>query len=255
MPLRASLRLARGPDAPSGESPPRSRDPNPQRISASLEAALDPRHRTYSPNQRIKCSGTPRALGSKANSHHADPLTPPRNRITMLFNQPASHDHPQRYAETVWEGRCHSTTLCLPLPYLLHIAPLERGRWHPQKGYDHLPHASLGWRHDVRPAERVSPLCRHPQHCAAIPSTTASSPALWEPKSMGHSHAGRCAAYGLPSVEPSNRHTDGDQTRVPALLPLKPPLDGHKIRHDAHRRQDLPGQQSILRHYAPCRYM
>jgi hypothetical protein len=49
-----SLRLARGPNAPSGESAPRSRDRDPSRASLRLtRGRLDPRHRTYSPDQSI----------------------------------------------------------------------------------------------------------------------------------------------------------------------------------------------------------
>jgi hypothetical protein len=121
MPPRASLRLARGIRTP-------------ERVSASLEAVLDPRCRTYSPDQSIKCSGTPQALGSKANPRHADPLTPPENHIPTLFDQPALCDHPRRCAGAVREGRCHSVTLYRPLSYCLHVTPskedddtLERG--------------------------------------------------------------------------------------------------------------------------------
>jgi hypothetical protein len=71
-------------------------------------------------------------------------------------------------------------TLCRPLPYLLQVAPLERGRRHPRKGYDHLPRTRSGRRRDIRPAERVSfvtsgpvrpspPLFHHPNHCSVIP--------------------------------------------------------------------------------------
>jgi hypothetical protein len=64
-------------------------------ISASLEAALDPRHRTCSPDWSIKYSGMSRAPGSKANPHHADPLTPPGNHISTLFDRPALCGHPR----------------------------------------------------------------------------------------------------------------------------------------------------------------
>jgi hypothetical protein len=63
--------------------------------------------------------------------------------------------------------------------------PLERGRWNPRKGYDHLPRTRLGRRRDVRTAKRVSSdtsgpvrpspsLCRHPEHCSIIPSTVGT---------------------------------------------------------------------------------
>jgi hypothetical protein len=48
----------------------------------------------HSPDQSIKCSGTPQAPGSKANPRHADPLTPPGNHILALFRQPALCGYP-----------------------------------------------------------------------------------------------------------------------------------------------------------------
>jgi hypothetical protein len=56
-------------------------------------------------------------------------------------------------------------------------------------------------------------LCGHPRHCVATPCTAVSSPALWKPGATGHRHVRLCAASGLPSAQPSNRHTDDDQTR------------------------------------------
>jgi hypothetical protein len=153
----------------------------PERVSVSLEAALDPRRRTCSPDRSIKCSGTSRAPGSKANPRRAGPLTPPGNQIPVLFDQPALCSHPRHCAGAVREGRCHSMTLCRQLPYLLHVVPLERGRRHPRKRYDHQLRARPGRRRDVRLAGRVfsvtsgpvrpsSPLCRHPRHSRVIPN-------------------------------------------------------------------------------------
>jgi hypothetical protein len=82
-PPRASLRLARGIRTP-------------KRVSASLEAALNPRCRTNSLDWSIKCSGTSWAPG--ANPRHAGPLTPPGNHIPVLFDQPALCGHPRRCA-------------------------------------------------------------------------------------------------------------------------------------------------------------
>jgi hypothetical protein len=74
---RVILCLARGADAPLGGSPPRFRPPRARGLH------------THSPDQSIKCSGMPRAPGSKANPHHAGPLTPPGNHIPALFRQPS----------------------------------------------------------------------------------------------------------------------------------------------------------------------
>jgi hypothetical protein len=199
-----------------------------------------------------------RAPESRANPSHAGPLTPPGNHPRHC----SSNLH--CVAIPTLCGYCAGRPMSFldtmpPTPVHPSRRPLERGQRHPRKGYDHLLHAHRGRRHDVRPAgtSSLSPpaLCGHPRHCAAIPGTAASSPALWESRSTGRHHAHRCAAPGLPSAQPSNQCTDDDQYRSPALLPSKPPLDGHKARHDTRQRQDLPGQLSIPRHGAPFRHM
>jgi hypothetical protein len=74
----------------------------------------------------------------------------------------------------------NSVTLCRPLPYGLHVAPLERGRRNPRKGYGRQPLTRAGRHRDAGPVERVSsvtsgpvrpspPLCHHPGHCSTIP--------------------------------------------------------------------------------------
>jgi hypothetical protein len=119
------------------------------------------------------------------NPRRADPLTPPGNQILVLFDQPTLCSHTQHNAGAVREGRCHSMTLCHPLLYLLHVAPLERGRRHSQKRYGHQLRARPGRRRDVRPAGRVfsitsgpvrpsPPLCRHPRHCRVIPDNVGT---------------------------------------------------------------------------------
>jgi hypothetical protein len=111
----------------------------------------------------------------------------------------------------------NSVTLCRPLPYHHHVAPLKRGRRNPRRGYGRLPCAR---KDDAVTSDQwsVSPpsppaLCGHPCHCATIPGTAAPSPALWKPGATRHRHAHYCASSGLPSVEPSSQRTDGDQTR------------------------------------------
>jgi hypothetical protein len=132
------------------------------------------------PDQSIKCSGTSRALESKANPH-ADPLTLPGNHIPTLFDQPALCGHPRRCA-----GRpvsFHDTVPPTPVPPPRR--PLERGRRHPRKRYDHLLCTRRGRRCDVTLAGRVfpitsgpvrpsPPLCRHPRHCSVIPITVGT---------------------------------------------------------------------------------
>jgi hypothetical protein len=71
-------------------------------------------------------------------------------------------------------------TLCRPLRYGLHVAPLKRGRRNPRKGYVGPPHARAGRRRDVGlvgcvssansgPVRPSLPLHYHPEHCCAIP--------------------------------------------------------------------------------------
>jgi hypothetical protein len=151
-----------------------------------------------------------RAPESRANPHHAGPLTPPGN----------------------YPRRCSANQHCVAIPALCGYCA---GR----------PVSFLVTSGPVRPSP---PLCH-------LPGTAASSPALWESRSTGRHHAHRCAAPGLPSAQPSNQRTDDDKSRAPALLPSKPPLDGHKARHDTRQRQDLPGQLSIPRHGALFRHM
>jgi hypothetical protein len=108
------------PPRPSGELPPRSRarcyttksSPRSRagrplgRTSASLEAAPSSQPPRPLPDQSIKCSGTTRAPESKANPHHAGPLTPPGNHIPALFRQPSPCGHPWHCRGAVPEGRC-----------------------------------------------------------------------------------------------------------------------------------------------------
>jgi hypothetical protein len=109
-PCRASLRLTRGTRTP-------------ERVSASLEAALDPRRRTYSPDRSIKCPSTSRAPESKAKSPPRRPSDTAWNHIPVLFHQPALYDHPRCCV-----GRpvsFHDTVPPTPVPPP--CRPLERG--------------------------------------------------------------------------------------------------------------------------------
>jgi hypothetical protein len=113
------------------ESPPRSRVGRPLgRISASLEGWTPSRANLCLARGRPELAApapTPstralnafdmmRAPGSKANPRHASPLTPPGNRISALFRQPALCGHPQHCAGAVWEGRCQLCDTVPPTP-------------------------------------------------------------------------------------------------------------------------------------------
>jgi hypothetical protein len=85
----------------------------------------------------------------------------------------------------VREGRCHFSDTMPPIPVPPPRRPLEGGRRHPRKGYDHLLCTHRGRRRDIRPARRVFPvtsgpvwpspqLCRHLRHYSVIPSTVGT---------------------------------------------------------------------------------
>jgi hypothetical protein len=143
-------------------------------------------------------------------------------RTRHYSSNPPLYGHPRRCAGTVQDDRCHSPTLCHPLPPFLHAAPLEREQRRPRGAYVHQPSAHPGRHRDARRAEHVlsvtsdpvrpSPApCRHPGRCGAIPDTVG-------PMLTGRRHASRCAAQAPSSARPSNRCTNDDQTWVPAGL-------------------------------------
>jgi hypothetical protein len=125
-PPRASLRLARGPNAPSGEFAHRSRDRDPS--GESLPHSRPPRPTTPHLLSRPKHLILWHAAGArvKGESPSRRPPDTPGNHIPALFHQPSLCCHPRRCAGAVREGWCHFMTLCRPLPYLLHIAPLSK---------------------------------------------------------------------------------------------------------------------------------
>jgi hypothetical protein len=153
----------------------------------------------------------------------------------------------------------NSTTLCLPLPHRLHVAPLERGRWNPRKGYDHLTRARPGRCRDIRPAERVSsvtsnlvrpspPLCRHPRHYSIIPGTVGAQDDGTLPRSplcslrssvspTLRSLYGRRPNEKLPRRYPRSRSWTGTElTTTPARS---------KIRQDSRRLHDTVHHATI----------
>jgi predicted secreted protein len=101
-------------------------------------------------------------------------------------------------------------TLCRPLPYRHHVAPLKRGWRNPRKGYGLLPRGRPGRRRDVGPVESVSSaisatvppsqaLQCHPRHCGNPGRRDTAAPAVVHPPVF-------------PSVQPSSQRTDDDQT-------------------------------------------
>jgi hypothetical protein len=126
-----------------------------------------------------------RAPGSRANPRHASPLTPPGIVSRRCSANPPCAAILSTVRELCGKAGVNSVTLCLPLPYGLHVAPLKRGWRNPRKRYRCLPRTRAGQHRDIRPVERGSsvtsgpvrpspPLCHHPGHCSTIPDTVAA---------------------------------------------------------------------------------
>jgi hypothetical protein len=144
-------------------------------------------------------------------------------------------------------------TLCRPLSYDLHAAPLERGQRNPQKGYERLPCARTGRRCDIGLVERVS---------------SANSGPVWPFRALQH-HPRRCgspgrqdiatpAAVRAPALRQPNSQTDVQtmtKQEAPISLPSKSLLDKHMTRHDAPQKRDSSGRPSTPCRCTPYRYM
>jgi hypothetical protein len=199
-------------NAPSGESPPRSRDGRPLgRISASLEGRTPPRANLRLARGRpelVTPAPTPPTKALNALARRGRPgqkrilATPSlRHRLGIISQRCSANPPREAIPGTIGElcGKIgvNSMTLCCPLPYGLHAAPLERGWRNPQKEYGCLPRAHMGPHRDVGLAERVSsansglvrpspPFCSHLGHCSTIPGAvgarhnkTSPSPSLY----------------------------------------------------------------------------
>jgi hypothetical protein len=150
-------------------------------------------------------------------------------------------------------------TLCRPLPYSRHAAPLERGRRNPRKGYRRLPRARTGQRRDVGLVERISsaksgpvrpspPLCSHVGHCSAIPGTvgardnkTLPSPSL-------------CILRPYVSYTLELAYGRRPKQEAPTQPPLKSLLGRHRTRHDTRWGRDSSGRPSTPRCCTPYRH-
>jgi hypothetical protein len=186
-PPRASLCLARGPDTPSCETPPRSRPPPTHDVAPTpltrAQVKGDPRHDRPSdtawesypgvvpPTRAMRPS--PALCGSCAGR----PVSTPRHCTT--HSRTASTSHPSKEDEGTLE---RGTTIC--------PAPAQDG-------------AVTSDQRSASPPS-LSALCGHPRHCATFLGTATPSPALWEPVTTRHCHTGRCASSSPPSSQPSS---------------------------------------------------
>jgi hypothetical protein len=158
-----------------------------------------------------------RTPGSRANPHHAGPLTPPGNPAQALFRQPlALCGHPHHCTTLCGKASVNSVTLCHPPPYGRRAAPSKEDGGTLEKGTNTCP--TPMWDNAVTSdqwsASPPSPLALfgHPRRCATIPGPVRPSPASREPGATRCCHARGCAPHGLPSTTPSSQCTDDDQT-------------------------------------------
>jgi hypothetical protein len=153
----------------------------------------------------------------------------------------------------------NSVTLCRPLPYGLHVAPVERGWRNPRKRCRCLPRARTEQRRDIRPVERVSSVTSGPVRpspsLATIPDTAAPSPELREPGTTRHRTPAAVHPPAFRQLHPRVSVRTTTKREAPTQPPSKPLLGGYRTRHDARQEQDSPGQSSTSRHCAPCRHM
>jgi hypothetical protein len=142
-------------------------------------------------------------------------------------------------------------TLCRPLPYGLHAAPLEGGWRNPQKGYVRLPLARTGRRHDVRLVEHVSsanfgpvrpspPLYCHPGYCGAIPSAVGAQDDETSPRPL--------LCFLRPSVsstlEPAYEQRPNE--KLPQRHPRSRSCTGTGLAATSRQEQDSLGRPSHL---------
>jgi hypothetical protein len=148
--------------------PPQAHDAAPTPLTGTLNAL---KHRGRSGRRRI-------------------PATPALCHCLRIISRHCSTNPPcaailSTVQELCGKAGVNSVTLCRPLPYSLHVAPVERGRRNPRNRYRRLPYACAGQCCDIRPVERVSSvtfgpvqpspsLCYHPGHCSTIPGAVGT---------------------------------------------------------------------------------
>jgi hypothetical protein len=154
----------------------------------------------------------------------------------------------------------NSVTLCRPLLYGLHAAPLERGRRNPRKGYGRLPRARTGWHRDVELGERVPSANFGP--ASAIPAAVQPSRALHHlPQHCGSS--GRQDTATPAVVQPPAFRQPGPQADVRMTIRQEAPMPqptnrswtGTGLAATFRRKQDSPGWPATPRRCTPYRHM
>jgi hypothetical protein len=121
-------------------------------------------------------------------------------------------------------------TLCRPLPYDLHAAPLEGGQWNPRKGCRRLPRSHAGRRRNDGLVEHVSSA-----NSAAVLPSRALQRHPWRCGSTGRQDITTSATVRLPALRQCNPRADVRTTTklgAPTPLPSKPLLDGHRTRRN-----------------------
>jgi hypothetical protein len=193
------------------------------------------------------------------------PATPALGHRLRIISQRCFANPPCEAIPRHCTGLCskasvNSVTLCRPLRYGLHVAPLERGRRNPRKWYVSLPRARAGRCRDVRPVEHVSsinsgparpspPLCHHPGHCNTIPGVVGA---------RGYKTSPRPLLCDLqPSVSPTLELTRERRPnkRLPHHYPRGRSWRGTGLAATSLQKQDSLGQPSTSRRCTPYRHM
>jgi hypothetical protein len=226
-PLRVGFRLARGLDAPSSEVPSRSRAERPlERISVSLEGITGPPPPYLLPRPGNLMHWHLQAPGSKMNPCHDTP----GDHAPALLRQLPRRGDPRHCATLCGVASNYPMALCRPLSYGRRAAPSKKddrslkgetndystpaqdyavtsGQWG-------VTSVAIG---PVRPSP---PLHHHPRRCGSVRRQDATTPAT------------------VPRTASRQRHprvlTWADTEQATSTSPpLKPPLDAHRMRHDA----------------------
>jgi hypothetical protein len=93
-------------------------------------------------------------------------------------------------------------------------------------------HAVTSGRRD-RSSPLLSALCNHPRHCSTTLDTVVTSRRRWDARGQDVANSDHCAAYGPPSIAPSNQPTTAASQPTATPPPSKPLLYEHRTHHDA----------------------
>jgi hypothetical protein len=239
------LCLDRGPVAPSGEVPPRSRVGRPLgRDSASLGGWTPPGRPTLERGPvSIESRAPPRASLRLARGYHGPTVSIPAppagafNALTFAGAQVKDESTPLRARESrpgtapptllarpspplcnaMWRGQQQPLGTVPPTPVRPTCHTLEEGRRSPRREDEQLLRARTGLRRDVKPVGAVTSVAISPVR-PPPPSPMPSRPLHHHPRRCGSVRRQDAATpatvppYGLTSMAPSSPHMGGCRT-------------------------------------------